>query len=261
MFSGRHTWCFVVLNLLLLAACIVTAFGQETVFYFLNHQVGRLLPDTLWKNLTALGDTLVALAILAPFLLRHPKLSGNVLLTIILASVSVHVLKNYFHFLRPAAVLPLNTFHVIGPLYQKGSFPSGHAATIFALAMIMTQNTSKKWIKLLLIIVAFVVALSRVMVGAHWPLDTNIGFAIGISAAAFGLAIGRHLQNQYLERYFPLALSPTILALFFYATPYDLRLETFTLGILLLFCSVQPFMALANDAQVQWALFRRGPRP
>jgi len=85
--------------------------------------------------------------------------------------------------------------------------------------MIMIQNTPKTWIKLLLSIMAFVVALSRVMVGAHWPLDIIVGAAIGISAAAFGLAIGRHLQNQYLERYFPLALSPTILALFFMRLP------------------------------------------
>jgi len=219
MFSGQKTGCFIVLSLLLLAACMVAAFGQETVFYFLNHEVGSLLPGTLWKSFTILGDTLVALAILTPFLLRYPKLSGSVLVTIILVSVGIHMLKNYFHFLRPAAVLPLNTFHVIGPLYQKGSFPSGHAATIFALAMIMIQNTPKTWIKLLLSIMAFVVALSRVMVGAHWPLDIIVGAAIGISAAAFGLAIGRHLQNQYLERYFPLALSPTILALFFMRLP------------------------------------------
>jgi len=73
MFSGRHTWCFVVLNLLLLAACIIATLGQETVFYFLNHQVGRLLPGTLWKNLTVLGDTLVALAISGAFLITSPE--------------------------------------------------------------------------------------------------------------------------------------------------------------------------------------------
>jgi len=85
--------------------------------------------------------------------------------------------------------------------------------------MIMMQNTSRKWIKLLLILMAFVVALSRVMVGAHWPLDIIVGAAIGISAAAFGIAAGRYLQNQHLERYFPLALSPTVLALFFIQHP------------------------------------------
>jgi membrane-associated phospholipid phosphatase len=259
MFSTRSTLYLATLGLLLLTALGVAISDQESVFYIFNTEVGHLLPPEVWVGLTILGDTLVALAIFVPFLLRHPKLSASTFLTIILASLWVHVFKDAFGFPRPAAVLPLDTFHVLGPIYKTGSFPSGHATTAFALATLMAQTAPQTWVKLLIFFLGFFVALARVMVGAHWPLDILAGAAGGIGAACFGIAFGQHLKSRFFEQIFPLLLAPTVLALLFYPTPYDAGRFTLSIAVLLILLSIRPFMTLASAAREQWGLFRKAP--
>lgn len=59
------------------------------------------------------------------------------------------------------------------------SFPSGHAATAFAAAWILAARFPRwRWPLLAL---ASLVALSRVVLGAHWPSDIAAGALIGIT--------------------------------------------------------------------------------
>jgi phosphatidylglycerophosphatase B len=69
------------------------------------------------------------------------------------------------------------------------SFPSGHSFNAFLLAGIIAfgihQNASKsrKWVCVIPLLWASLVALSRVAVGAHTPLDVSVGSAMGIVLA------------------------------------------------------------------------------
>ncbi len=58
-----------------------------------------------------------------------------------------------------------------------GSFPSGHAKNGFTTAVIL----GSKWksLKVPLYILAFLIAISRVYVGVHWPFDVIVGSAVG----------------------------------------------------------------------------------
>lgn len=65
------------------------------------------------------------------------------------------------------------------------SFPSGHAATAFAAAIILAARFPRwRWPLLGL---ATLIALSRVVLGAHWPSDIAAGALIG-TAVGLGLA-------------------------------------------------------------------------
>ena len=65
----------------------------------------------------------------------------------------------------------------------SGSFPSGHIAFLFALAMtVYFFNIKIGWIFLCL---SFLVGLARVFVGIHYPLDILGGIIVGITSVIF----------------------------------------------------------------------------
>lgn len=61
------------------------------------------------------------------------------------------------------------------------SFPSGHAATAFAAAGVVAIRYPA--LRLPLLILAAVIALSRVYLGVHYPLDVLAGAALGLAIA------------------------------------------------------------------------------
>jgi len=63
----------------------------------------------------------------------------------------------------------------------SGSFPSGHIAFLFALAMAV-YFFNRKW-GIVFFILSLLVGLARIFVGIHYPLDILGGIVIGIVSA------------------------------------------------------------------------------
>lgn len=176
-----------------LALLVLTLGVNQSLFLTIN-QASRYTGDALWANLTILGDGLVVFALVLPFAGRRPDAVWALLLTGLLGTLATHGLKALFGGGRPAAILPLESFHIIGPVLQSNSFPSGHTIAAFSFAGAVSLLFHRRWLTATLLILATLAGLSRIAVGAHWPLDVLGGAAIGWLCAAGGVAWARRWQ-------------------------------------------------------------------
>jgi membrane-associated phospholipid phosphatase len=193
--DARSAWVWLppVLALVLLAFVVAGA-ANRSLFVLLNRS-GHPLGDALWLNLTMLGDGAVALAMVLPAIRRSPRCFWAALVAAVIAALWVQVLKQLVSMPRPLAVLPPDLFFQSGPAFRAVSFPSGHAAAIFAIAGIWIMALpGRNLARALLLALAALVSLSRVMVGVHWPVDILWGMLGGWLGAWTGHAVYAHYQ-------------------------------------------------------------------
>lgn len=209
--SSRRWWAWVTVPLLALALALAmqmqaasstTALINRALFSSIN-QSAHQWPATAWSMLTALGDASVLFALLSALLLTRPQALAAVLAAVPLGGLLSTLLKRTFDAPRPAAVLDAAQFHLIGPLLSNYSFPSGHTISAFAAAvavLAVLQPPAKTsgppalrfaGLFVAAISLATAVGISRVAVGAHWPVDVLAGAACGWLAGLSGAAASR----------------------------------------------------------------------
>ncbi len=120
---------------------------------------------------------LLAIITLAIYLWDR-KLGKILLATLILTAALVYPLKYALDMPRPYTVNP--EIRSIGGANGPGSFPSGHAAFAFSYTIVLSGLGIAPRVGLL--VVASAVALSRLYLGLHYPIDILGGVAIGVIA-------------------------------------------------------------------------------
>ena len=168
----------VPVGLLVLLLALHAGSANQAVFGWLNG-LSRYTGDPVWANITLLGEGLLAFTLLGPIAGRRPDIAWSLLLAGLIATLAVHGLKDLFAEPRPLAILAPSQMHVIGPSLYGASFPSGHATAIATLLTTIGLHIHDRRWQWLLVVVAVVVAASRSVVGAHWPVDVLAGLALG----------------------------------------------------------------------------------
>ena len=163
--------------------------ANRALFLALN-ALGPATSDWLWANITVLGDTVVAFALCLPLWRRRPELVWAFVFLALLGTLWVHGLKQILDVDRPPAVLG-HAVHVIGPAYRAHTFPSGHATTVFAIGGLYALGIRSLAWMVVALVVATIAALSRAVVGVHWPLDILAGAFGGWLAAVIALELAR----------------------------------------------------------------------
>ena len=190
MIDCRSAWAWAppVVAALLLAA--IAASGSDQSLFLALNRLGQASPSGLWVHLTMLGDGAVALALVVPWIRRWPHCFWAALVAAVLAGLMVQGIKQVVSVPRPLSVFAAEHFFQAGPAYRAVSFPSGHAAAVFALAGIWIMTLpGYTLVRTLLLVLAVLVSLSRIMVGVHWPLDVLTGAIAGWLAAISGLQL------------------------------------------------------------------------
>ncbi len=164
-----------------------------TLFRWLNG-ISRYTGEPLWANITLFGEGLLALALLAPIARWRRDIAWSLFLSALIATAVVFGLKELFAMPRPSLVLAATDFNIIGPRLSVGSFPSGHTTTITILATIMVLHLNRGYLYALAVLAILLVGLSRVVVGAHWPMDVLGGMLLGWWLALAGIRMAQQLS-------------------------------------------------------------------
>ena len=101
------------------------------------------------------------------------------LLALILGSgLLVQFFRFFYHYPRPFEEIGFTPL-ITGP--ASSSFPSNHAAILFALSLLVFYLNRR--VGLWFFVLSLLNGLARVVVGVHWPLDILGGALIGLLAA------------------------------------------------------------------------------
>ena len=136
--------------------------------------------DAAMCFVTMLGDAGMIWILLTVILLIIPKTrkSGAVLLAALCADLILcnGILKNLFARIRPYDINTQVQLLIARP--DDFSFPSGHTAASFTAVAALYFSGEKKLWKMALIL-ACLIAFSRLYVGVHYPSDVIVGMVIG----------------------------------------------------------------------------------
>ncbi len=158
--------------------------------------------DPIVSFFTHLGDAGTLFIVLTVLLLLFPKTrkiglaTGLALLCSLLLTNGS--LKHLFHRVRAWVDFP-----ALIPLVHEGdplAFPSGHTSAAFAFALAFVRTSSKRWAKVTVVVLATLMALSRLYVGVHYPTDVLGGFIAGDLAGLAGWYLSLQLARLFQKR-------------------------------------------------------------
>ncbi|MFA5917868.1 MAG: phosphatase PAP2 family protein [Candidatus Gracilibacteria bacterium] len=101
-----------------------------------------------------------------------------ILYSCILGIVIALIIQKIVHFDRPENYI-LHTGKLLLKHIPDASFPSDHATVSFAFLTSLYLSNYKKVFYIFLPF-AFIMVISRIIAGVHWPLDIIVGILIGI---------------------------------------------------------------------------------
>ena len=151
---------------------------------------------TIARIFTFLGEPTVLVGagfLVAAWLWRRKRLHlALALLLVILVGRGLSEVQKYWI----ARARPTLEPHLV--VVKTSSFPSGHAASsmIFYLTLALALTAGTRWQRLaaaLAIALSFLIGVSRVMLGVHWPSDVVGGWTFGMLWVLLTLRRAEHL--------------------------------------------------------------------
>lgn len=170
---------------------------DKNILDFIYNNLHNDFLDFFMPLITKLGDNglFIIIVTAALFCFKKTRKTG---FTVVLALVFVAVVGNLL--LKPliARERPYDVTPGIELLVEKlsdYSFPSGHTFSWFSFATVILFANKKYGI--IAVIIAFLVAFSRLYLYVHYPTDVFAGMILGIIAAFISKLIIDKLYNRY----------------------------------------------------------------
>ncbi len=160
-----------------------------------NLRNGILSP--VMKGITHLGDAGIIWIALTILLLCFKKTRkvGIMSAMALVGSLIINnlILKNLISRTRPYEVI--DGLNRIIEKQSDFSFPSGHTGSSFAAGVVMFKKLPKKY-GIPALILAFLIAFSRLYVGVHFPTDVLAGAVTGTISAILAMFIFNFIEQK-----------------------------------------------------------------
>lgn len=173
--------------------------GIEIQILDLLQKIGHPILDSILIGITTLGDKGMIWILLAAVLLIIPKTrkSGLIVAAALIVDLILcnGILKNLFARVRPFDVN--NTIQLLITAPSDYSFPSGHTAASFAAVSALYFAGERKWWKWALVL-AVLIAFSRMYLYVHYPTDILGGVAVGVLAGYLGNFAVQKFEKSFL---------------------------------------------------------------
>jgi membrane-associated phospholipid phosphatase len=171
------------LVLVIFALFILLGYSKVESHLLLNPLHYKFL-DYVFRGATILGDGIfiIILAVLLWFL-KKKYLALMIVGGYLISGIPVQVIKSFIESPRPAIFLKsINYSHFVEgvTLHNYNSFPSGHTASAFALAVILSTYFKNNLSSLLFLLLATAVGYSRIYLSQHFMVDVFVGSLIGV---------------------------------------------------------------------------------
>jgi undecaprenyl-diphosphatase len=187
------------------------------VFQFVSHYVSDIHTDIM-EFFTFLGTHYFLipanLLLIAYFLFvkKHKWYSIKIPVISLTTTGMLFFMKQLFN--RPRPLIPLLK-------EAKGlSFPSGHAMISFTfyglLIYIVWETVAKTWVKwtlsILLLLLIFMIGLSRIYLRVHYPTDVIAGFCVGMAWLVIAIWILNLIEKYSRKKINPVVIDKPVYA-------------------------------------------------
>lgn len=140
--------------------------------------------NVFFRYVTHLGDGIFILGLAAILaIMKRYFLSIGIVAGYLLSGIFAQLGKRILNAPRPKAFfesLGETVYQVPGvEVHMAGSFPSGHTASAFALAVFLMLALPNRLWRIVVLILACLVGYSRIYLSQHFPLDVWAGAMIG----------------------------------------------------------------------------------
>ena len=170
-----------------------------SVLNFISENIRCPFLDTFFSLVTKLGDGGVFWIAVTFFLLIIPKQRKTGLMMafamILGLIIGNGILKNAVARIRPYDLVEAE---IIIKHLSDFSFPSGHTLVCFEAASVLTIRKSRLWIPA--VVIAVLVAFSRLYLFVHYPTDVIAGAVLGILFGFCGVFLGVKLYDFIAEK-------------------------------------------------------------
>ena len=172
---------------------------DAALFHFINSTLANPVTDMVMPFITERNHWFIFYSLIWLYLVFKGGTKGRIsaLLVILLILISDqtadNIIKPYFQRIRPCHVL--ENVHLLINCSQSYAFPSNHAVNNFAAAVLFSYFYPS--MKYFLFTGAFIVSLSRVMCGVHYPFDILGGALIGMAFAYLIIFLWKLVNDKF----------------------------------------------------------------
>lgn len=249
---SKRGWLINIVLLVVITAIglILLALGLNEAFYSSSSTM-----RAIFNVITNLGEPIVFIVIVAVFYIAYDKkFAKNLAVSLLITSYINELLKNIFQDPRPAANVDpdeITAENPLGLIETSYGFPSGHTQSAVGtwgyLAYHFKDKPKPLVVPIIMSVIMFLVAISRMILGVHDLQDVVGGFFFGLVA----LLLFIYLEPIVSEKFNTLSMNAKIIIF------VVLSLVLFLLGVLLfptsgtdLLPSPVPFSDTGNFALV-----------